>query len=563
MNKKQMFTSIVFVLALWMPFIQMQTGIFQEGNLNENRSLIKRPEIQKTSLQDIRSLISDYEKYFNDNFGFRNILVDIDNRANVQLFHVSPIHRFIIGKNGWVFYRSESVGDGNTINDYQGLIPFPDDKLEKIRLNLELISKHLKDMNIFPLIVIVPNKETIYSEYMPYSIRKINNNQTRLDQLTEYMRRHSDAHFINLKEDLLTAKSKFPVYYNGGTHWNQYGAFFCYQRILGYLSQYFPEIKALSIDDFKVATELNSPKDSRFDFVRDYNFIFTPVKKMSIESIPYAGWNSTAKEIPDSRLPRLVMFSDSFVEALIPFLSEHFSRSLYLSGTNPDFQLIREERPDVVIIELVERNIALLGEPEIRAGDSRYHLAAEYYKSGEYKAAKKCFEQLIIEKDYHNPIQRYYLGVIYDKLKEYDKAISMLTETISRFPYFLDAYNSLGISYKHAGNYAKAIQTYKDLLRINENSEAGHFGIGVAYYEMGEYSSAIDEFKRAIEINPKNFDGYYNIASIYAERKDIQSSIDWLKKAAIAGFRDFESVRSDKVFAPIIRDERFKRMEKI
>lgn len=562
MNKKQMFTSVIFILALWMPFIQMQTGMFQEGNINEKRSPIKRPEIQKTSLQDIRSFISDYEKYFNDNFGFRNILVDVNNRANVQLFHISPITKLIVGKKGWIFYRSESDNDGYTINDYQGLIPFPDDKLERIRLKLELISNQLKEMNIFPLVVIVPNKETIYSEYLPHSIRKTNN-MTRLDQLTEYMRRHSDVHFINLKEDLLTAKSEYPLYYKGGTHWNQYGAFFGYQRILGYLSQYFPEIRALSSDDFKMVTDLNSSTDSWFGFVKDYNITFTPIKKMSIESTPQPDWSSTAKEIPNFHLPRLVMFSDSFGDALFPFLSEHFSRSLYLSGTNPDFQLIREERPDIVIIELVERNIAFIEAPNIRTKDTLFNLGVEYYKAGNYPAAKSCFEQLIINRDYHSPLQRYYLGVIYDALKEYDKAISMLTETISRFPYFLEAYNSLGISYKHAGNYAKAIQTYKDLLRVNENSETGHLGIGEAYYEMGKYALAIDEFKKVIEINPKNLDAYYNLAYMYAERKDFYSSLDWLEKAVSAGFRDLETIRRDKVFAPIIRDERFKRMEKI
>jgi hypothetical protein len=56
-------------------------------------------------------------------------------------------------------------------------------------------------------------------------------------------------------------------------------------------------------------------------------------------------------------LPKLVMLRDSMAIALIPLLSENFSRSVYASTRELDRALIEREKPDIVIEELVERSL--------------------------------------------------------------------------------------------------------------------------------------------------------------------------------------------------------------
>ena len=63
---------------------------------------------------------------------------------------------------------------------------------------------------------------------------------------------------------------------------------------------------------------------------------------------------------PDGSRPRAVVFRDSFGSALIPFLSEHFSRALYLWQYNVDPDVVLDERPDVVIQEWVGRRLSTL-----------------------------------------------------------------------------------------------------------------------------------------------------------------------------------------------------------
>jgi hypothetical protein len=51
---------------------------------------------------------------------------------------------------------------------------------------------------------------------------------------------------------------------------------------------------------------------------------------------------------------------DSFGPALVPFLSEDFSRVVYLWQDNIDPQVVQQESPQVVIQELVGRALSTL-----------------------------------------------------------------------------------------------------------------------------------------------------------------------------------------------------------
>ena len=64
-----------------------------------------------------------------------------------------------------------------------------------------------------------------------------------------------------------------------------------------------------------------------------------------------------ATERTDAKLPRAVLFRDSFAAQLIPFLAEHFERMLCIWDSAFDRAIIEHERPGVVIQEIVERSI--------------------------------------------------------------------------------------------------------------------------------------------------------------------------------------------------------------
>ena len=62
-------------------------------------------------------------------------------------------------------------------------------------------------------------------------------------------------------------------------------------------------------------------------------------------------------EVSDPRLPKAVIFRDSFMSAMVPFLSEHFSRAVYMWQNDVDRDLVLRERPTLVILEIVGRRL--------------------------------------------------------------------------------------------------------------------------------------------------------------------------------------------------------------
>ena len=74
-------------------------------------------------------------------------------------------------------------------------------------------------------------------------------------------------------------------------------------------------------------------------------------------NIVEAGEGRIVTEIPGSTLPRAVIFRASFTSAMAPFLSEHFSRAVYLWRNDFSVEEVRKEHPDVVLQEIVARHV--------------------------------------------------------------------------------------------------------------------------------------------------------------------------------------------------------------
>jgi hypothetical protein len=74
-----------------------------------------------------------------------------------------------------------------------------------------------------------------------------------------------------------------------------------------------------------------------------------------VTSIPDGRARSISIRSGGEGLPTLVMFRDSFGTALGDLLSRHFRKAVYVTSDLFDRDLIDRERPDVVIVEMVER----------------------------------------------------------------------------------------------------------------------------------------------------------------------------------------------------------------
>jgi hypothetical protein len=288
-----------------------------------------------------------YTKFYNDHFSFRNLLIRWQNLIHVKLFEISPVPKVIIGKDGWLFYRSELQNDGNTIEDFEGNLLYSPAQLDKIKKNIEYKAAWFKRRNIVFLIILVPNKETIYSELLPSSIKK---GKTRRQQLNELFKRNPHLPVMDITDELLKRKQSEQIYYSGGTHWNQIGAYYGYKAIMSRLAKDAPNIPFLTpfpIDAFNITVEENSPYDHWFGF-HDHKHILLTLKPSIRKASKYR------------KKPKAIAFRDSFIKYFPHFYRNHFSPFLEISNHGFSFPLVKQQKPDLVIWEIIERSSHLL-----------------------------------------------------------------------------------------------------------------------------------------------------------------------------------------------------------
>jgi len=333
-----------FMAAVFFPFLQMHFHFFPQVQYTENRELAKAPQWR---LNALRRFPADCENYVGDNFGLRPELIRWNSILKVKLLGVSPVQSVIMGKESWLFYCSEALDDGNTINDFRGAIPLSRSELDGLQRKLEDNAREFERMNIPYLVVIVPNKNTVYDEFLPDSIRKFRP-ATRLDQLIAHLREHSSARVLDLRDVFRRARGGHPLYWKTDSHWNTYGAYLGYAEIVRTLSARLPTLHPVSINGGQVEVK-------RSPLGRDLAQMLSMQDLLPEENETEFSLSATLDATP----PRTLIFRhDSFGDNLYPYLRNHFQKIVNLAPfSNYKFDAIREERPAAALHVFAERYI--------------------------------------------------------------------------------------------------------------------------------------------------------------------------------------------------------------
>ncbi len=317
-------------------------------------------------LSSILSFPKGFGQYFQYHFGFRRNLIRWHTKLVGEALGKSSSQRVIEGKDGWLF-----LGESGTIEDYRGLLPFTDSQLRRWQAALEDRRNWLGGRGIHYLFVVCPDKHTVYPEYMPDRINRVRT-RTRLDQLVQHMKEHSDLEILDLRPALAAVKSNRLCYQPQETHWNGVGAFIGYQQIAQCLHAWYPDLRPIDLNDCEVFRQENAQtdllrlqgKDDCTTFTDSVRLVNGFVAQLRKDPNDRGGKvrELTRSTRPDGQVGKLLMFHDSFAPPLMPFLAEHFREGLYI--WSKDDSLLPQEamdfKPDVVIEEIVEPSLCVM-----------------------------------------------------------------------------------------------------------------------------------------------------------------------------------------------------------
>jgi tetratricopeptide (TPR) repeat protein len=122
-----------------------------------------------------------------------------------------------------------------------------------------------------------------------------------------------------------------------------------------------------------------------------------------------------------------------------------------------------------------------------------------------------------IKKSRQQAIAHNNLGLVYRKKGLTDKAIEEFKEAIRLKPYFAEAHNNLGLAYSSLGRTEESIEELILALTIKPDLAGAHNNLGNAYSNMGRTSEAIEEYKVAIRLNPDFAEAHYNLGNVLSD----------------------------------------------
>jgi len=364
---------VIFITTIMLPLMDSVFHFDRTSNVNENRALATFPRF-RWGYGEMRSYFSSVARYYNDNFGFRKRLIHWGYSWKRQWFNETLRSGAIIGQKGWL-YGAESLGlktEGHRMST-----PFTPQELQGWQAVFEARREWLNQRSIHYLVVIPPEKHSIYPENLPEWVQKPNT-AAKLEQFLAHMKAHSTVELVALHQSLIQAKKGGLVYHLTDTHWNQLGAFAACNEIVQTLSSQMVDLKLMSLDSFEM-TITNAPGGNlawlltSAESMRESNFpVLSPRPPLQVlETTSFTtNWGIIHHINNPTKTRRALFFNDSFGEGLLPFIGQHFNEvflyRVYDRIPTSDKQsntrhahvwmpsIIEDQKPDVVIDEILE-----------------------------------------------------------------------------------------------------------------------------------------------------------------------------------------------------------------
>lgn len=352
--------AVLLVPLVAMPFAPVD----EEAELQE---LSAWPDLTEDGRANI-DYLSEMGAYFDDHFAFRQQLMTANAFIQSGLFGMSPTDQVVVGTDGWLYY-------GGTLADYQRSDVMGERTADNAAYNLALMQEYVEGCGAKFVLAVAPNKNSVAAGHMPYYLMEGEGDRSA-DVLGSKLEEHGVA-YVDLFEPLsLGGESLFMA---TDTHWNAQGALVAYNSIMGALGKEHESYEdAASFFDDDFVGDLESmlypfcPSPEGFE-VYEAAQRFSYSNGASSVTDAFIGTRSDVSSSEDS----LLMYRDSFGNALLPFFATEFSSACFSKLVPYNLANVSEQGADYVVVERAERHISFFAtDPAIFPALSRSSLGS-------------------------------------------------------------------------------------------------------------------------------------------------------------------------------------------
>ena len=309
------------------------------------------------------------EEWINSNLPFREYIVTGINIVLSDILEM-PTANVVAGRNGWI-YSTE------TVDNYLDTNPLSSEDIRSIGVTLSLIQENVKSAGGNFLFVPVPNKNSVYPEYMPVRyIKSDENNLTRLGEKLENLGvNHADFtnRFASAKGETLGR-----LYYKRDTHWTIFGAMIGYKEImegLGRTSKSYDignfssaKVRIGDLDKLLYPVGYTTEEEYMPSEIIDYDsfeFVYptgvsdtrAQLENFMSDKEDHDNNFSTKQKNPGDD-SSLYMIRDSFARAILPYMIDSYADATFVRTTSPSVANIPAGSD--VVYEICERNLGNL-----------------------------------------------------------------------------------------------------------------------------------------------------------------------------------------------------------
>lgn len=345
---------IIFIAILLVPGILTIVNAISKNADNarntENRTLAAFPLLKTEDGKFNEKYFQELDDYVKDHIGLRSQMVAANTFINTKLFNNSPEEAIVLGNNGWLFYSE-------TVKDYINTPTFSEKNAKNIAVTIKMMQDYVEEKNGHFIFTVAANKNTLYPDNMPWYYSPLDRDGNL--ELIENELRLLGVHYADLQDAFLDDYSKTNeiLYQTTDSHWNYKGALLGYNTImkgLGLEDKKFANLTFTEKYDWPsdLATMLysdNAKADKQL--YPDYEFSYTNTgHDKSVEALKIVTNNENGQH-------NALIFRDSFFNTLQIYFAESFENVIFSRAYPYNMNLYDEVDADILIFEIVERNI--------------------------------------------------------------------------------------------------------------------------------------------------------------------------------------------------------------